>query len=231
MIRLVDHLRTAIQTLPARPFGACGQRWTRVGRAARSLLLLAPSLTAIGAIAGPFGLHQGMSLADLKRQGSFTATSQEFVFNATVLAGAHPDISSYDVLLTPAQGLCQVKAVSKGIDTTADGAELLRRFRGLADVMASKYGPPTNVYDHLRMGSLLHASHEWMIGLLKQDRVLIAEWSPPEPAPPRDTLSSIKMTATALSENRGQIEFDYRLGNFRECQGAIRAIINARSRL
>ncbi|MDH4390719.1 MAG: hypothetical protein QE285_04765 [Aquabacterium sp.] len=172
-----------------------------------------------------------MSLPDLKRQGGFTASSQEFVFTAAALASGHPDISSYDVLITPAQGLCQVKAVSKGIDTTADGLELHRRFKGLAEAMSGKYGPPSNVYDHLRMGSILHASHEWMTGLVKRDRVLIAEWSPPEPALLRDALSSIKMTATALSENRGQIEFDYRFGNYRECQAAIRAIINARTQL
>jgi hypothetical protein len=194
-------------------------------------LLAAPLLTAIGASAGPFGLQQGMTLADLQRHGSFTPAAQEFVQTTTRLAGGHPDFVSYDVLVTPGQGVCQITALSKGIDTTADGQALSQRFRMLTDAMAGKYGPPTNVYDHLRMGSMLHDSQVWMAGLLQRDRLLIAEWTTAEPVQLRDALTSIRMTASALSESRGQIEIEYRFGNYRDCQGAIKGVVNARLQL
>ncbi len=190
-----------------------------------------PLLSALGASAGPFGLQQGMTLADLQRHGSFKPASQEFVQTTTRLAGGHPDFVSYDVLVAPGQGLCQITALSTGIDTTADGQVLSQRFKGLADAMAGKYGQPTNIYDHLRMGSVLYDQQVWMAGLLKRDRLLIAEWAPAEPGLLLDGLASIRMTTAALSEHRGQIEIEYRFSNYRDCQGAIKGIVNARLRL
>jgi hypothetical protein len=231
MACIVDPERVVVMDRLPRMLAAHGRACKPEGGAMRRLLMAGLLLCAGVATAGPFGLKQGMTLADLQRQGSFTPTSQEFVQTASVLAGGHPDFASYTALVTPVEGVCQVSAVSKGIDTTADGMALNKRFRGLVDAMAVKYGPPTNVHDHLRMGSVLHGSQLWMAGLLQRDRVLIAEWAPSEPALLRDSLTSIRMTTSALSESRGQIELEYRFGNYRNCQDAIKGIVSARLRL
>jgi hypothetical protein len=170
-------------------------------------------------IAGPFGLRKGMTIDELKKQGSFTKTSEKYVYKLKSLAKGHPDFEMYTVLLTPNQGLCYVTAIGKDFAVSGDGAEMKRKNEELVHALEGKYGAPYMSDDSLKSGSIWNKPNEWMIGLYRKERNLSTYWISSEVILP-DSLKTIILATRASSSGVGFFVIRYDFDNEVDCEEA-----------
>ena len=137
------------------------------------IIAVAVLVAASASIAGPFGLGKGMTLEELKNQGAFVSDEEQFFYTAKIIANGHPDFEIYSVTLTLEHGVCKVQAVSKVIETSSFGTELVSKHKSLADAVSVKYGLPSKKYDFFNSGSIWKESQYWMMGLFKKSGTLL----------------------------------------------------------
>lgn len=182
----------------------------------RKSAIAATYFFCIYAIAGPFGLMQGMSLDTLKKQGTFVQEpSEPYFYTSKSLTNGHPDFESYTVILTPQDGLCKIGANGKNISTSVYGSELVSEFKNVTSALTSKYGTPENIFDFLRSGSIWKDNKYWMISLLKKERVLLTSWTSKNELP--DSLKAISVTTIALDASTGFLQLSYEFKNTSSC--------------
>ena len=174
-------------------------------------------------MASPLGLHMGMNLEELKKQGDFVPKQSPFFYSAKTIANGHSDFETYTVILTPKQGLCRIQANGKFVETSSFGTELIRAQKSLVEDLSVKYGAPLDNHDFLRAGSSWKESKYWMMGLLKRERVLNTFWSTTGNKNLPDSVRSIAVDTLAHSGNRGSIQLTYEFNNFDACLEVIRA--------
>lgn len=193
----------------------------------KQIIIAAAFFATFGAIAGPFGVSKGMSLEELKTQGAFVATNQQFVYRAETIKNGHPDFEAYTAVLTPNQGLCKIQATGNDIETSGFGTELKSKYQSLIGAMSEKYGAPSNNFDFLRNGSLWTEPQYWMMGLLKKDRTLTAFWRKSEKNNLPDSLHTIMIETIALSGSKGYMRLAYEFDNIDACMAALQAKKNS----
>lgn len=133
------------------------------------------------------------------------------------LVSGHPDFEAYTVILTPEQGLCNLEAIGKNIDSSSYGTELEGKYKTLISAMTVKYGKPYKNFNFLRSGSIWNEPKYWMMGLLKKERRLIAFWAEPGNVNMTDSLTAITVEALPLSGSKGYININYEFSNASEC--------------
>lgn len=193
----------------------------------KKLLIAATFFATATVIAGPLGLSKGMTLQELKKQGTFAPSNEPFIYTAKKIANGHPDFESYTVIVTPEQGLCKMQALSKDIETSSFGTELESKYQTLTNALSEKYGTPTKNYDFLRAGSIWKDSQDWMMGLLKKERTLTAFWINEGNTNFPDSIKSIKVETVALSGSKGYIILGYEFDNLSECMATLKAKQNS----
>ena len=180
-----------------------------------SLILIASLLVSHSGIAGPFGFEMGTSAADLQKQLQLQQ-KKPWMFQTSAAPQSHPDFQTYTLLVTPDHGLCKVSAVSRSINTSAYGTELVSEFDNLEKALVTKYGQSSKRFDQLLPGSIWRESRYWMMGLIKKERLLAAYWTNKEPAMP-DNIASIKLEAHAYAADGGLISLTYEFSNVKAC--------------
>lgn len=184
----------------------------------KKYIIAAATFVVANAIAGPFGLSQGMSLAEVQKQGPFALVpSEQFLYRTTTIANGHQDFKRYTAVITPETGLCRIRASGRDITTSVYGSELLRKHQELVDALTEKYGKPSNKFDYLKAGSIWKDPNDWMLALLRGERVLKWFWTDKEGSKLPDSLDGISVTAHALSQNEGYIELAYDFKNVTRC--------------
>jgi hypothetical protein len=193
----------------------------------KKLLFASAIFATLACNAGPLGLHKGMPLEELMRQGNFAPGDRQFVYSSRTLENGHSDFDFYTVVLTPEQGLCKLQALSKEIDSGSFGTDLENKFNGLAGAITQKYGPPKSSFNFLKAGSIWNQPRDWMMGLLKKERVLATFWAASETSTLPDAIKSISIEATALSGSRGLIRLTYDFDNIGDCLKVLSAKKNS----
>lgn len=188
-----------------------------------ALFALAPT----GALAGPFGLDKGMSLEQLKKQGIFVPTKVRFVYQARKLAKGHPDFEMYSALVSPQHGLCKITAIGNDVVTNVFGNQLEQKFKDITRAITRKYGSASNEFDFLQSGSIWKDPQDWMMGLVKKERVLASFWKASETTDLPDALSIIAVKANPLSSSKGYISLVYEFDNMDACIGTVESIEDA----
>ena len=174
---------------------------------------------ATGAVAaGPFGLNKGDSLSALKPLGLEPAKSAGFYYAKSV-PSPHPQFSFYGLGITPEEGLCKIIAISKPIETSVYGSELKDRFESMRDALIAKYGEG-KTYDYLRHGSIWDESKDWMMALIKKERVLETYWTG---GTYPDGVTGINLEVSADERDSGQITLSYEFDNFAACRARTKA--------
>jgi hypothetical protein len=184
-------------------------------------LVLAAQASTPPSTASPFGLKMGTSKAELSRIGELRAESTPLFYTISAVPKPHSSFSSYMVVVSDSHGLCKVLGVGKTVATSGYGTELRREYDRLQKALESRYGKP-KVYDHLSPGSIWDEPRDWMMGLHKKERSLIALWFEKDASLPAD-LAGITLQAQALSSSEGYLGLDYEFKNFKACQGEIEA--------
>jgi hypothetical protein len=189
------------------------------------LLLFALVITRFTALAqdtsplpAPFGIRMNAAKGDL---GPLRKEWAPFLFEITTVPKPHADFELYMAEVTPRSGVCFVKALSKDVPTSIYGEELRAKFDQIKAQIESVHGKAT-VLDHLRAGSIWNEPRDWMMGMLKKERVLFARWSPDDGLIMKYGIKEIILIASALSTEKGFIGVEYYFTNYDRCEAEVK---------
>jgi hypothetical protein len=182
---------------------------------------IAAALVVIGnrgvAIAGPFGLEQGMTLQQIGGNAQQLAPGK---YKTTNVPKPHSAFDAYVLEIGPHSGLCWIKAIGKTVSTSVYGLELHSTFEDLKGRLTETYGSP-DLMDRLMPGSIWHDPQDWMMALLKKERVLIAVWSQKSGARLPPDIKSVAISARALSPGSGDVAVEYAFTNETQCDAEL----------
>lgn len=168
------------------------------------LMLAASSLAQ-----GPFGFQRGMTKEQILAAAGTKAVDKGRSKDDSIVIDTapkpHPDVDAYILFISPKEGLLKVVAISKGVPANGFGDRVRDMYKQFRDAMAGAYGPPTRDYDFLKSGSIWHEPEDFMMGLLKEERLLVSYWGAPLP----NRITAIKVGANALSNEHAYIELGY----------------------
>jgi len=165
-------------------------------------------LAVIPVFAGPFGLEMGMSLDEVTAVCGQAPEEANGNFYKVIPPKPHPDFDIYVVEISPTYGVHFIKAIGKTITTSVYGDEIKNTFTKLVGSLDKTYGKGT-VYDFLRSGSIWDEPNYWMMGLLKQERYLMAYWEKDTGEPFPGNIRNIGLGTKALSTESGYISLEY----------------------
>ena len=95
-------------------------------------ILLSIPLTAM---AGPFGLYEGMTLKDLKKITELQKINQ-YIYYTDKLPNGHPSFENYILSIHPEKGLCSISAISNHMEINKAKNEFFK----IRELLISKYG-------------------------------------------------------------------------------------------
>ena len=116
------------------------------------------------------------------------------------------------VMHTPKAGVCKVTAYQVVVDPDQYGIEHRRTFDNLAQKIVAKYGKQTKELDSLLIGSIWNEPRDWLMGLVKKERVLILLWKLPQ-------------FSIAIQAKPSLVELTYDFPNFDACKAEAEASI------
>ena len=184
----------------------------RLAAATFAVLLASP------AVAGPFGLERGMTLAQLPGTPVKVGPG---MYRLSEVPKPHPAFDTYVVIVGPTTGVCWIKGVGKSIQTGAYGTQLQASFHDMKDRLAAIYGT-ARVSDRLNEGSIWNESRDWMMGMLKKERKLVALWTTDKnKAFPRAEFKAVGLFAHAIDGEHGALTVEYSLANEDACLAEI----------
>src|SRR5690606_30552828 len=120
----------------------------------------------------------------------------------------HPVFEAYILQIGPTQGLCFVKGLGKDVETSVYGSELRTAYTKLRDQVEQSYGTYRET-DTLLPGSIWSEPRDWMMALVKKERMLAATWNKETRATLRRDLRDIYLVASALSSETGWLSLEY----------------------
>lgn len=170
---------------------------------------------------GPFGLRMGMQPTEVGKPAS-NPQNGVYIYSRLPIPFSRAD--EYLLLFGQKSGLCKVVASGVTKDTSVYGSELKSEFTDIRDALVSKYGGSKNDYDFLKTGSIWDDPQDWMMALLKKERVLASAW---EFTGRGDEVANLMLKANALGTNKGYVTIAYEFSNFSACRAELDASDNA----
>jgi hypothetical protein len=175
---------------------------------------------------GPFGLKEGLSLAEIKSVAKVVHSGNALTYTADTLPVPHAAFALYVLKISDKAGLCEIIAVSPQKPTDAFGEGLLSNYGAVRDALVEKYGPPSGEEDSVRPGSMWTAPQHFMMGLMKGERSLRAIWLTGKSSKLPATLSRVGIIAGAESPSKGNFSLQYRFSNHAGCTAEEKALEN-----
>ncbi len=158
--------------------------------------------------AGPFGLDMGMSLEQLR---SLTGENPELIrgdFYEINPPNGHDMFESYLVQVSPKYGVVMIKAIGKDITTNGHGTQLKSAFNNLVASIERTYGKYEKI-DYLLRGSIWDEPEDFMMGIVREDRYLLASWGNEAGSTLPADISLIGVVVSASSSSKGWINLEY----------------------
>lgn len=168
---------------------------------------------------GPFGFAGGLSKDIIEKMiGEQITVSNESqnLYRVKHTPKSNSAFETFALVISPTVGLCQIRAIGKTITTNRFGHQLKSDFDELKSSLASIYGVPKTL-DMLMPGSIWKDPDDWMMGLYKKDRNLMAEWEGTAKAPLKNSLESVVIEARALGTDSGFVMLQYSFTNQPQC--------------
>jgi len=191
----------------------------------RFILLAMLALLSTKVSATQFGLEPGTSLADLKKIVNLKE-EKPYIYSASSLPNGNSSFDDYRLLITPQDGLCKIVAWTPEISSNSFGEAVEAKFDDLFEALTNKYGN-SKKFDFLRSGSIWDEPEDWMMGLVKDDRTLVAYWDEEEHSTLPTELNAIMLKAIGVDPNTALISLSYEFSNFRKCNGWIKSQQNS----
>ena len=168
---------------------------------------------------GPFGLRMGMSRVEIESAIGAPikpVESKANLFSTATVPRPSDRVEAYVLLVLPDAGLCQIRALGVDISSSSHGVELRNAYEDLRDAIANAYGQYMEV-NFLRSGSIWDEPEDWMMGLLRNERVLQAAWNSAEGSSMRNGAKEVLLTARAQRTSNGYLLLQYQFDNEDEC--------------
>ena len=163
---------------------------------------------------GPFGLKAGLTLDEVRRVATLTASDVDGVYRSTDVPKPHPAFESYSLYFSTKSGLCAITSIGKDIEAGQTGSEVRTEFSGIEDGLTSKYGKGKR-YDFAT--GLMDEMQYWMIALSDKNRTLATFWAPDSGSTLPADISSISLQAHALDMSTGYVNLRYEFSNIEDC--------------
>ena len=185
------------------------------------LCIIALCLSKSG-FAGPFGLEGGMTkeeIIEIVGKDSLIEAKtmpENWYILLNKLPRPHPLFKTCRMAIDPDLGLVKLVVRSSVIRTSTYGDEIKSKFKEIREALNSKYGK-CKTYDLLRIGSIWDEPQDWMTGLKKKERILVAIWTKGEQKLEKETLlKNINLSAVAVTVNKGVLFLSYEFEGFGE---------------
>jgi hypothetical protein len=183
-------------------------------------MLVAPSaITEAQTVPAPFGIKMGAKKGEL---GPIRKELPDFMVALESVPKPHPDLESYVVQVTPQAGVCFVKGIGKTISTSVYGTEIKSNFNSLRDQLESVYGRSKSM-DTLLPNSIWNEPKDFMMGLLKKERILAARWSTKDGLQLKPGITSVFLGVSALSQEKAYAVVEYYFDNTGACEAEVNA--------
>lgn len=169
---------------------------------------------------GPLGLAAGLSkdlIEQMTGERLVLTDDGQNLYQMNHAPKSNQAFEAYALVISPTVGLCQIRAIGKTIDTNGFGHQLKSGFDELSGSLTSIYGPPQTL-DMLMPGSIWKDPDDWMMGLYKKDRSLMADWTGSSSVPLKSSLKSVILQARALGSDKGYVLLQYSFTNDAQCQ-------------
>jgi len=174
-------------------------------------------MSSISLFAGPFGLEMGMRIEDIDSKAQKIKPGMYLI---TTVPKPHSSFGQYIVQVGPKTGLCWIKAIGKDINTSAYGNELRSAFIEMREKLAKSYGEG-KTSDFLRSGSIWKDANDYMMALLKKERILACMWENPKDA---KDIKSLALIASASDRETGHISIEYAFKNESDAEKEIASL-------
>ena len=186
----------------------------------KQLLAAAAMLLAtLEALAGPFGLERGMTVAQLKAAGVDVSGLKDSTLKSATVPRPYAEFEAYWLKVDEKLGLCRIVAVTPDIPMNSFGTQLKDRFEEIKMALEQRYGPSAKL-DFLLRGSIWNEPKDWSTALAKRERTFAAVWSTQGSAPrfvPRDNIAGIALEAVSMDRATGYVRATYEFNNSDEC--------------
>ena len=119
---------------------------------------------------------------------------------------------------SPKDGLLLIVAFGPGIRTNGFGEAVHDSFLKIHDALSKTYGQPDGTVDRVKDGSIWAEPQGWMMGLLKEERELLALWSKSVFSTKKlpNRISGIVLEAKATSTEQGFLQLSYQFDGYDE---------------
>ncbi len=184
-----------------------------------AVLFLTSFLFVTYAMAGPFGLEKGMTLKGI---GGNPEKVGHGIYKLDSVPKPHSAFEAYVVRIAPKGGLYWIKAIGKDIETSTYGMELKSAFNEMKEKLGATYGKHKTM-DVLLPGSIWDEPNDWMMGLIKKERILAAIWEKSEGSSLPSEIEQIGLIASPTSRDKGYIAIEYSFTNKDDCEAELAA--------
>ena len=167
--------------------------------------------------AGPFGLDMGMSIKQIDPNAEEIAP---YTYKIKSVPKPHSAFESYVVKVSPKCGLCWIKAIGKDISTSTYGIELKSSFYDLKERLEKVYGE-SETTDMLFYGSIWNEPNDWMMGLIKNERILCSFWEKEKGLDLKENIKVVALAAMPINQNKGYLTIEYSFINKDTCDKEI----------
>ena len=169
---------------------------------------------------GPFGLHRGMTQAQVIQIVGRNAVKeiQGDRLDLHDVPKPHPAFEFYWLVFSPKDGLLNIVAFGNGIRTNGFGEAVHDSFVQIQEGISKTYGPPDVSSDRVRDGSIWNEPQDWMMGLLKGERDLMAIWYKTVFSTKKlpNRITGIVLEAKASSTEQGFLVLKYEFDGWNE---------------
>lgn len=121
----------------------------------------------------------------------------------------HPEMEAYYVQAFPHTGVCFIKGVGKDISDIGMGTRTKKSIDDIAEQLASVYGTDYEKMDILLPSSIWDDYDDWMMGVLRGDRVYMYNWTSGSGYVPKKKIANIYMSASATSSTTGYVSIEF----------------------
>ena len=173
-------------------------------------------LAASVAFAGQFGFEMGTDVNSYDVSYEQVNTNTYRFKNAPI---NHSAFEYYVVKSYPGYGITYIKAVSHNIRTNVYGTAVRSKFETMEDALSRKYGYGKR-YDFLMPDSIWDDAKDWMMGILKDERILTTIWSDQNGSDIPEDIDTICLATDAVNRNKGYIVVEYCSKNHEAAQKA-----------
>ncbi len=165
-----------------------------------------------------FGLQMGQKLEELNVKSDQGGQNYQIIPPLP-----HPDFENYMAVVTQKAGLCRVLGIGKTFSNDSYGSYAKSTFNSLENFLNSKYGPSKR-FHFLKTKSIWNEDREWVMSILKNERVLSSYWGFERPKLPNDL--RINLSVRALSSSESYLNIFYEFANIDACTEELKTTSN-----